>query len=632
MQRKNNDEKGSIGLGGESKIKQQDAFIKRDISRELAQEAVLKRSKKQPLNSQVPSEKKKQKTNPNLSSEQNDSSNVSVVPTQPVKPVTPKRVPMVEIAAMMEMLSQSQSLQAKDKIAMQKIKKDIGILQTTFNDANKAGTQSLKKKFIKERKAIKKVLNALGLSNEEDIRFRTSIIKNLRKLEGQVVFNTGFDDDRVNLATKSIKKETGANPGYTITNSKHTRLTVKQGKTVGNTLAEVFSSMVLSEIVQKSGTEDKSQVMIANAFLVVKNADEKDNSATVKERCEKRLYAASQWSKDKASFEACQLFGLKKRKMRAGTNQVQDFEDLRKLNAACGLGLEKIFIPTALIADFDLHLENFMLKINDQGVAKQDKQLVNKHLALLKEIMENKTLSREVRMYNLITNIEGLKNLGAKVFFHKIDHDSGFYRYADPRRIVDFFTHRTAPIHREGFRLKTQPTLHLTEITSATKKGMDQLLLSDDGIERLLNISLKKELDTVIRTAGNFFEVVRQKSEKLEGAAGASNQNQRSAEFYLLNEFYHHIKEQRMPTPKEVTEVDIVKLKEEIVHQLELGTKLKVTDLHTQVYKRLLEKNELTENQNKLVAFLEKEGEVYLKDLIPDRAAVARATSARKFV
>lgn len=542
---------------------------------------------------------------------------------------------MAEVILTMDQLFHSPFLKKQDKETMEKIIKDIAILQNTLKEANRAETEILKKQVLKERKSIKKSLNTLSLFNNEEMKFRTTIIENLKKLEGQVKFTTEFDDDRIHQAKKSVKKETGANPGYTVTNAENTRFTVKQGSTVGNTLSEVFSSMVLSEIIQASGTEDTSQVMIANAFLVVKNLEDKDKGATLEERCKKRLYAASQWSNDRASFEACQLLGFKKRKKGAGTRQVQEFEDLRQLNAACNLGLEKIVIPTALIADFDLHAENFMLKINDLKVKEEHKKQVSVHLDLLKELMENTSgLSRKFRMDSLIVNIKVLKELGVNVFFHKIDHDSGFYRYADPRRVVDFLTHRTSPIHREGMFFKTQPTLHLTEMTGGTKEGMDQLLLSKDGIERLVNISLDKELDIVSRTAGKFFQMIHEKSEVLEGAAGTNNVKQRSAEFYLLNEFYHHIKEKRMPTPKVVTELDIAKLKTEILQQLKLGTKLKVTDLHSQVYKRLLEKENkkeaLTGNQLRLRKFLETEGKDYLKGLIPENSKVSRFSLGRR--
>jgi len=170
------------------------------------------------------------------------------------------------------------------------------------------------------------------------------------------------------MRQKLLKKEGGINPGYTITNGQGVRFTIKQGNTVGHTLSEVFSSMVLTEIVQTFDISDKSLALIAKSFLVVKESADKSDS--IESRCRTTLYAASQWSNDKISFKACELFGLKNRLKAAGTRQIEDFEDLRELNTACNLGLETITIPTALIVDFDFHTENFLLKINDRHVKK----------------------------------------------------------------------------------------------------------------------------------------------------------------------------------------------------------------------------------------------------------------------
>lgn len=426
-----------------------------------------------------------------------------------------------------------------------------------------------------------------------------------------ILNNTSFDDPRINTAIECIKKENGTNPGYHITHPTGTRFTVKQGSTVGNTLAEVFSSMALSKIIQAMHVEDKNQQLIANAFLVIKKHESTDTFSSIEERCKASLYAASQWSSDKTSFEVCQLFGLEKRITAAGTRQGEDFNDLRKLNEACDLGLEKIVLPTALIADFDLHTENIMLKINDTDVKDTYKENVAFHLKLLKQAMlKTDSVTRQDRLTYLIGIIHILKELGAHVFFHKIDHDSGFYRYAHPERKVNFLTHRTSPVHRVGSLFKTQPTLHITEITGGTKEGMDQLLLSDKAIENMLNIDLTKELEMIASVANDFFELVHEKSEKIAGCL--------TAEFYFLNEFYYHIKEERMPIPEKVSDSDIIQIKNAILLSLERGTKLKVNDLHEQLYKRLLERerdHSLTVKQNELKLFLEKQD--YLKDLIP---------------
>ncbi len=414
-----------------------------------------------------------------------------------------------------------------------------------------------------------------------------------------------FDDERVNHATKCIRKEDGINPGYQITTTIGT-FTIKQGSTVGNTLSEVFSAMVLNKIVHIiDDVHDNSRTRVANAFLVVKNRE--TTNISIEDNCKTRLYAASCWSSDKVSFKACQLFGLKTRVKAAGTRQADDFKDLLELNKTCDLGLEMITIPTALIADFDMHTENFMLKINDQNIKDKDKKMqFDGHIKIFEQYMNKMPdITRQERLTYLKGIIDILKKLGANVFFHKIDHDSGFYRYADPKRKVDFLTHRTSPVHRIGIFFKTQPTLHLTEITGGTKEGMDQLWLSDKSIERLLKVDLDHELAIVLQTAGEFFEVIREKSQVLAG------ENHNAAEFYLLNEFYYHIKEESIPMPEHIGMSDLDAMKHLILEQLKLGTQLKVKDIHEQIYNRLLEKERmketLTEKQMQLKVFLEKQ-------------------------
>jgi len=299
-----------------------------------------------------------------------------------------------------------------------------------------------------------------------------------------------FRDPELENATKVVKKEGGANPGYTITNSEGTRFTVKQGHTVGNTLSEVFSSMVLSRMAQ---TEDKKpQKIIADAFLVIKKSEDEKKEAllSIKERCQASVYAASRWSKDVGSFSAAKLLGSAKRKKAAGTRQAGDFNDLRILNQRCNLGLEKIISPTVISADFDLHTENFLLKVDDTHVTKENKAKIKPFLELLEEAMKkNKELTPEDRIHNLVTIIDKLKGLGADVFFHKIDHDNGFYRYPDAERKVDFSTHQTSPLHRVGFVIKTQPTLHITEITGGKTQGFDELFLSVAEFNKLIKRS-----------------------------------------------------------------------------------------------------------------------------------------------
>jgi hypothetical protein len=151
---------------------------------------------------------------------------------------------------------------------------------------------------------------------------------------------------------------------------------------------------------------------------------------------------------------------------------------------------------------------------------------------------------------------------------------------------------------------KTQPTLHITEVTGGTKEGIDQLFLSDHGVERLLKIRFDEQQSIVAETLEVFFKRIHEKSILIAGKQCSR------AEFYLLNEFYYHIAELNMLTPKEVSDIDLNKIKKSISDKLELGTKFKVKDLFEQVYDRLLEKkktNTLNAKQNELIAFLEEQ-------------------------
>lgn len=497
----------------------------------------------------------------------------------------------------------------KSQTSIERILAIIASLQQIFvsaqDELDEAKKRLLKEKFSIERSKIETLLNNLPFAHDEEKILRDAILENIKLLNKEIIVFTRFDDQRVSYATDLIKKEGGVNPGCTITNVEGTRFTIKQGNTVGHTLSEVFSSMALAGIVQTFDT-DKSLTLIANAFLVIKELDDSEKCGSIEYRCRSALYAASQWSSDKVSFKACELFGLKNRITAAGTRQIEDFEDLRELNAACDLGLETITMPTALIVDFDFHTENFLLKINDKSVKNIHKDQVNFHIKLLEQEMKKTNgLTREARMTNLKGIITTLKDLGARVFFHKIDHDNGFYRYTDPVRKVNLLTHRTSPLHRVGTTFKTQPTLHITEVTGGTKEGMDQLFLSDHGVEKLLKINLDVQQSIVSKTSEDFFKLVHEKSIVI-----GSKDNEKqciTVEFYLLNEFLYHIAEVSIPTPNEVSDVDISKIKKSILEKLELGTKFKVKDLYEQVYERLLEKekiNTLSAKQLELKLFL----------------------------
>jgi len=222
---------------------------------------------------------------------------------------------------------------------------------------------------------------------------------------------------------------------------------------------------------------------------------------------------------------------------------------------------------------------------------------------LEQEMKKTNKVTRETRITYLKGIIITLKDLGAKIYFQKIDHDNGFFRYSDPLRKVNLLNHRTSPFHRVGILFKTQPTLHITEVVGGTKEGIDQLLLSDSGVERLLKIHLDEQQSIIAKTLNIFFKYVHEKSILI------ADKDNKLAEFYLLHEFYYHIAELNLPIPKEVSHDELNKLKQAILEQIELGTKFKVKDLFEQVYERLLEKekiNRLSVKQIELLSFLEK--------------------------
>lgn len=197
---------------------------------------------------------------------------------------------------------------------LQPLFEKIALVQTSFANAIDKQTIEEKEKFSKERDEFKKML----MKYSKDQNLNSRITENIMKLDQFLVYQTSLDEDRVKSVKKVVKKASGANAGYTITNDENTKFTVKQGKTMGNTLSEVFSSMVLSKMAEASGVENNSKKVIAHAFLVVDKTEMTDKNISIEQNCKKHLFAASEWSTGR-SFEACQLFGLDKRKKAAGS-------------------------------------------------------------------------------------------------------------------------------------------------------------------------------------------------------------------------------------------------------------------------------------------------------------------------
>lgn len=370
------------------------------------------------------------------------------------------------------------------------------------------------------------------------------------------------------------------------------------------------------------------KTVIAPAFLVIKKNQEptdakiagviKDKSpAEIETQIKQQIFVASEWSRDAYSLEACKLYGLEKRIRGAGSRLKSMFDMLRKLNKDCDLGLEAVALSAVFDADFDLHTENFMLKFNTSAVSEENKKLTQDNLEAFKlliaariKIYKKESADIELKKFNELTSatvtaenlvnddsyytilkncILTLKEQNVEVYFHKIDHDSGFYRYDDAKRKVDFMTHMTAPVHiTPDHKIKTQPTLHITELTGATKEGMDELLLTDKAIEIVMKNDIIKQMETLSHVNQEFFAEIHAKAQQLENL-NANDKN--NAELSLLNAFYYHITERNLvyPIQKKTIDAKITHAQKQIERALSRGAVYKMNDLHEQLYKRVIE-------------------------------------------
>ncbi len=469
-----------------------------------------------------------------------------------------------------------------------------------------------------------------------------------QKIIGKII-SIGSDSPDFAEIISFREKIHGTNKGLDITvlnkNDEHKTYTLKVCTTIGNILSEKFSADVAKKMVnieepsdfsiklnidkEKKSLKDSSinKTLIAPAYLVLQD---KNIEVSPKNAC-RQLRVVSEWSNDLASFKACELFGFEKRMLMAGTFYPELFEDLRILNLHCELGLELIVVVATYLCDFDLHLENFMLKINITGVSEENIEKVKFLIEEFKELIRKR--KEQVAAYNnsktqkdttkkrqesaehleaLITAIKILKKLGAEIYFHKIDHDSGFYRYIDRDRKVDFSTHRTPPLHWSNLsilKIKAQPTCHIVELTSATEEGIDQLLLSEKAIVFLQANPLQTHMNTVLQCANALFKDIQVATSKINNL---SLKDKQETEHYLLHQFLLHIGEYNagdhfssfdysfmgvlggLPHD-EILEMKIKNTKECIIQSLKIGTIYKVNDLQEQLYQRLIKKEQREE-------------------------------------
>jgi hypothetical protein len=440
-----------------------------------------------------------------------------------------------------------------------------------------------------------------------------------------------------NTVISVIDKTGGVNPGFHMTilqkNAIPQTYTLKHAKT-GNTIAEYFTAFVNRHMI---GIEDslpnKEQVktknilpskkVIAPAYLIFRNDDIK--SASPKNFC-KQLWVASEWSQDAFSFEACKLFGFTKRMYFAGTFKRDLFENLQMLNLHCNLGLENVVIAATYSCDFDLHLENFRLNFNNAFVSKTHAAEARNLFAEFQDLITFRCLQikkdgsaerkgTEKHFLTLVHLIESLKKLGVKVYFHKIDHDNGFFRYSDSKRVVDFSSHYSSPFYfKDFFEVCMQPTLHITELTGTTGAGLDKLFLSNQAMVILRANPLKIYIQIILKALNELFEDLTLACNRQSHLS--NDQKLEMLHGYLLK-FHEHITGSSNVSLNNVLncpgyetaslkdKIEIIK--KSLMTELHYGCLLKINDLQGQLYQRLLvkeSKNEITSKQRTFKEFL----------------------------
>jgi hypothetical protein len=359
------------------------------------------------------------------------------------------------------------------------------------------------------------------------------------------------------------------------------KYTIKQGHTKGNTIAEFAAQLRLSRVREKDAKQNvnvkeikeekyhgiaedeketkelkqhdrpikkaKDNPRYAKSFLVTELKSPDQTYSTAEDFIE-HLYAASRWQPDLAhAVNACKLFGFVKRpKPGAGTFHPELFEDLRKLNEECELGLEEVFHATALTADLDFHTDNYLLNFDlsqlEEDQKTQAEQLIEQFKALFKD--ERPIHNRANHLREMIAIINEIKNKGrenhkAHIYFHKIDHDSGLYRFCDEEREVSLRDHGTAIAHIDfiGVRphIRMQPTNHLAELLVGERP--EDFITSNASMDAVMANPINQQVLDSQQAMNDFFAAIHQQCQ----ISVQKESEQLRAELILLKHFQQHI-------------------------------------------------------------------------------------------
>ncbi len=440
-----------------------------------------------------------------------------------------------------------------------------------------------------------------------DLYFSTPDDIDERKFsEKYISMNPECPTDFKNINSINPKKG-GANIGSNISvydkKGKKITFTIKQGRNIGHTLADIFGFLVMNRLLQenKSDFKETKKTIIAPSYMVFK-AEEKKPVLIEEET--KKIWSASEWSEDQLSFAACQLFGLEKRTLMAGTFNKYLFVNLRALNEKCQLGLEFVVLAAIYTADFDLHLENILFKMNTTKVESTHKLQVDTLIEEFKNILKMRAKFTEIEYLNKLINlIQALQVLGVYCYFQKIDHDNAFRHFCNSHKKVLLKDDKTSPLYFSKHGIETQATLHIAELTGLDEKAIDQLLLSDSAIKFLKKNTLHKYIDIIKLSA----EIQFQHIQNATSYMNISIEDKKIVEYQLLSQFYYFISELTFELNKDMQiDAQIQLLKHQILEKLIIGATYKMNDLYIQLYERLKKKKigEFTINLTCFESFL----------------------------
>ncbi len=311
---------------------------------------------------------------------------------------------------------------------------------------------------------------------------------------------TLFDKEHPNGAKTPFKqkgnKEGGVNKGggiytYKFADGDVRQVLLKQGlqkksrdtesRNVVGTQAygETISEFISATMHHALGGDD---IKAAKSSLV-SIPDEKDGAA---------VYVSSEYNphSSKDPLMGFKLVGHKNRPKMAKTLHTRDLiTPLENLDKEYDLGLENILASAWLQGDKDIHSGNFVLIIDDSGVNAE----YQNSFEVLASYYRNEIKNPSKKPAHFVF-ISALRDIGAKVYFEKIDHGYGFYHtnYYKNRTPLNFLN-RVEPFFRDILHGRARPTDHFTEYSKKLQhKCME--LVNGEIRDRFTNGKWKDDL------------------------------------------------------------------------------------------------------------------------------------------